>query len=54
MSEYWFNIRTRQVEEGAQSNWKKLLGPYPTRQEAEQALQKVQQNNEEWEDDEDS
>lgn len=48
MAEYWFNVVTHEVEEGPQSDWTKLLGPYPTREEAELALQKVQQRNEAW------
>lgn len=47
--EYWFNVRTGQVEEGAQSSWNQLLGPYPTREAASQALQRVKENNEAWE-----
>ncbi|THJ67531.1 SPOR domain-containing protein [Arthrobacter echini] len=51
MSEYWYNVRTREVEEDRQSDWKQLIGPYPTRAEAENALQKVQERNEAWDDD---
>lgn len=50
MSEYWYNIRTGQVEEGAQSSWKHLLGPYDTHAEAAQAMNRVQENNERWDD----
>lgn len=38
MTEYWFNIRTKQVEEGRQSGWTDLMGPYPTREAAQAAL----------------
>lgn len=48
--EYYFNIRTHQVEEGAQSDWKQLLGPFGTRAEAEAALSRVQANNEAFDD----
>lgn len=51
MTEFWFNVVSHQVEEGPQSDWTKLLGPYPTRAEAEHALDKVQANNERWEED---
>ena len=44
-SGYWFNIRTHQVEEGPQSDWKDLLGPYGSRAEAEGALARVQARN---------
>lgn len=46
--EYYFNVRTGEVEEGKRSNPAGLLGPYPTREEAEQALAKVEQRNEAW------
>lgn len=48
MAEYWFNVVTHEVEKGPQSDWTKLLGPYKTAEEAELALQKVQQRNEAW------
>lgn len=51
-TEYWFNVRTGEVEEGAQSSWSQLLGPYPTRQAASEALKRVKENNEAWEDEE--
>ncbi len=53
MTEYWFNVRTREVEEDRQSDWKQLIGPYATRGEAENALQKVRERNEAWEGDDD-
>ncbi|WP_298252878.1 SPOR domain-containing protein [uncultured Arthrobacter sp.] len=53
MTEYWFNVRTREVEEDRQSDWKQLIGPYATRSEAENALQKVKERNEAWESDDD-
>ncbi|MGC5047756.1 SPOR domain-containing protein [Micrococcus porci] len=45
-SGYWFNVRTHQIEEGPQSDWRELLGPYQTRQDAENALARVQARNE--------
>ncbi len=49
-TEYWYNLRTGQVEQGAQSSWKHLLGPYGSYAEAAQAMERVQANNEAWED----
>ncbi|GAB2676665.1 SPOR domain-containing protein [Thalassiella azotivora] len=46
--EYWFNVETQQVEEGHQSDWRNLLGPYRTREEAQQALQTARENTERW------
>ena len=53
MTEYWFNVRTHEVEEDRQSDWSQLIGPYATRAEAERALEKVQQRNDAWDKDDD-
>ncbi|MHA7219535.1 SPOR domain-containing protein [Arthrobacter sp. MDT1-48-3] len=53
MTEYWFNVRTHEVEEDRQSDWSQLIGPYATRAEAEKALEKVQQRNDAWDQDDD-
>lgn len=53
MPKYWYNVRTHEVEVDAQSNWRQLIGPYDTREEAELALQKVAARNDAWESDED-
>lgn len=54
-TEYWFNVVTGEVEKGQQSDWTKLLGPYSTEEEARNALAKVAERNEQWDeyDDED-
>lgn len=49
MTEYWYNMTTGTVEQGSQSSWKHLLGPYSSYAEASRALEKVQERNEEWE-----
>jgi len=46
---FWFNIVTKQVEEGHRSTWQDLMGPYPTRAAAERALETAAARNEEWE-----
>jgi hypothetical protein len=48
VTEYWFNTHTRQVEEGRQSDWTNLLGPYPTREAAERALETARERTERW------
>ena len=53
MAEYWYNIKTHEVEEDRLSDWSQLIGPYKTRQEAEHALEKVRARNEVWEKDDD-
>ncbi len=52
MAEYWFNVRTRTVEEGHQSDSSDLMGPYSTREAAERALQTARENTERWDDEE--
>ena len=46
--EYWYNVTTKQVEEGHRSSWQDLMGPYATRAEAEQALAKAAARTEAW------
>jgi hypothetical protein len=47
--QFWFNVSTGQVEETEnKSQSKDLLGPYPTRAEAEQALQTARERTEKW------
>lgn len=48
---YWFNIVSRSVEtddnRGPDAD---VMGPYPTREAAEQALQTAHERTEEWDD----
>lgn len=46
--QFWFNTYTQTVEQGAQSDYRKLIGPYASRAEAEHALQTAQERNEQW------
>jgi len=46
---FWYNVKTGQVEDDDhRSRAKDLLGPYPTREEAARALEKVRERNEQW------
>jgi hypothetical protein len=47
-TEYWFNTETNEVEEGRRSDWSKLMGPYPSRDEAQHALEKAQARTQAW------
>lgn len=47
---FYFNLKTHQVEEGRQSAWTDLMGPYPTREEAEQALENARRRAQTWDD----
>ena len=52
-TEYWFNIQTGEVEEGKQSLALYRIGPFHTREEAENALQIIAERSAAWADDED-
>ena len=52
MTEYWYNDRTGEVEEGPQSSAVDRIGPFPTRQQAEHALETVARRAQEWADEE--
>lgn len=45
---YWFNTRTRQVEEGKQSLSIDLLGPFTTREDALRAEQIIAERARAW------
>lgn len=49
--QYWYNTRTGEVETGHKSSWTNLMGPYASRQEAQNALNHAKSRNEDWEDD---
>jgi len=53
-AEYFFNARTKMVEKGHQSSWEDLMGPYPTREEAQKALENAQKRNDAWDDADDN
>ncbi|NHT18025.1 SPOR domain-containing protein [Cellulomonas sp. IC4_254] len=46
--EFYYNTETGQVEQGKQSTWSHLLGPYPTREAAQHALEKARERTEAW------
>lgn len=52
MAEFFYNIRTKQVEEGRLSDWSDLMGPYPTREDAQRALETARENTERWDEEE--
>ncbi|MEG3616562.1 SPOR domain-containing protein [Isoptericola haloaureus] len=48
-TQYWYNTETGQVETSKEkSSWTHLLGPYPTREAAEHALENAERRNEAW------
>ncbi|MGP9693090.1 SPOR domain-containing protein [Brachybacterium sp. AOP25-B2-12] len=48
MPDYYYNLDSHQVEEGAQSPGNELMGPYATREEAQRALAIAASRNEAW------
>jgi hypothetical protein len=51
--EWYYCIRHRRVEPKFGCRMTNRLGPYPTREEAERALEKVETRNVEWDEDPD-
>lgn len=46
--EFYFNTRTHAVEEGRHSDWQDLMGPYPSRDAAEHALEAAARRTAAW------
>lgn len=46
--EWYYCLRHKAVEEGLQCPAKNRLGPYATRAEADHALDRVRERNEDW------
>lgn len=49
--EWFYCVKHHKVEEGPECPSKDRLGPYPTREQAQQALKSVAARNEEWDND---
>ncbi len=47
-AEYWYNPSTGEVEQGRQSPWTDRMGPYPTREAAQEALDQAARRTEAW------
>jgi hypothetical protein len=54
MTEWWYNTRTGQVEEGAQSIGSHRDGPFATRAEAERAPQIIAERARRWAEEEEA
>ena len=46
--EFYYNTETGQVEQGKQSTWSHLMGPYPTREAAQHALEQARARTVAW------
>jgi hypothetical protein len=51
MSKFWYCVKHHRVEDEVLCPPVDRLGPYGTREEAEHALEKAAERNEEWESD---
>ncbi len=48
-TQFWYNLSTGQVEEAThKGQGKDVLGPYPTREAAQQALETARNRTEQW------
>lgn len=45
---FYYNLRSGEVERGQQSLWTDRIGPYPTREAAQQALETARRRTAEW------
>jgi hypothetical protein len=52
--EFWFNTETHEVEEGRRSDWTSVMGPYPTREAAQKALETAKARNEKWDEEDEA
>ncbi len=52
--QFWFNTETRKVEQGRQSHYRHLMGPYPSAAAAQQALQTAASRTETWDDEDEA
>lgn len=48
MGDYWFNVKTGQIEQGHQSPGANLMGPYDSAEEAARAYEIARQKTERW------
>jgi hypothetical protein len=46
--DYWYNMKTGEVEQGFQSPTIDRVGPFNTHKEAAHALQKLRENSAKW------
>jgi len=50
-NKYWYNLETKQVEQGFASPMADRAGPFDTAEEAERAPEILRQRSEKWDDD---
>lgn len=50
-TQYWYNMKTGEVQQGYVSSVVDRVGPFATREEASHALEKLRANSEKWAED---
>ncbi len=50
--EFYYNVESGEVEQGKVSTWTHLMGPYPTREAAQRALETARSRTAAWEQEE--
>jgi len=50
--QYWFNLKTKQVEKGLRSSSLDRVGPFDTEQEAQNAEQVIKERADAWREEE--
>jgi hypothetical protein len=50
-TQYWYNMKTGEVEKGYVSSVVDRVGPFETHEEAEHALEKLRANSAKWAED---
>lgn len=48
--EYWYNLSSGQIEQGQQSDYSQLIGPYASEAEAQKALETAAAKSKAWDD----
>ncbi|MBN0042364.1 SPOR domain-containing protein [Cellulosimicrobium cellulans] len=46
--EYYFDTRTGEVHRGPSGSWSHRMGPYPTREAAQKALETARERSDAW------
>ena len=49
--EFFYDVRTGQVSRGRTTGWSERMGPYPTRDAAEHALEQARDRTRAWDED---
>lgn len=54
MAQYYYNLVTKEIEQGPQSPAEQLMGPYSSVEEAKRALEIAAERNERWDEEDEA